>query len=415
MDSMDQPLPSTPQTALSVAGLTRYFQDLVEEDPQLRQVWVMGEVSSANPHPRGFFFTLQDPTEKVAINCVIWRGQQVKLAGVPAPTEQVIVLGSLRLFPGRSQYQLMVWQWIPAGEGLLALRQRQLQQRLEAEGLFEETRKRSIPVHPHTVAVITSPEAAAWGDIQRTVKHRYPGLRLLFAPAQVQGIHSPPSIVEALQRVQRDGRAAVIILSRGGGAKEDLACFNDERVVRAIAHCSIPIITGIGHQRDESLADLAADFCAHTPTAAAVVAVPQLTDLRGDHEARVQGLCHWMGGHLSQQAQRLETLQRRLQRLSPQGQLRRDRQHQASLRQHLLRAIAQRLRQEQIRSQALADRLVSLDPAAVIRRGYALVRQDQGEVLRDGTQVAVGDRLTITLAQGSVTARVESVESVEPG
>jgi len=400
-------LASTPNSALTVAGLTHYLQDLLEEDLFLRQVWVMGEISSISPHTKGFFFTLQDPEERLGIHCVIWKGQQYKLAGLPEIGEQVLVLGSLRLFTSRSQYQLVVWQWLPAGAGLQALRLQQLRQRLEAEGIFDESLKQRPPAHPQTIAVVTSPQAAAWGDIQRTLRSRYPGLQVLLAPAQVQGEAAPGSIVEALARVEADGRAEVILLSRGGGAKEDLACFNDERVVRAVAQCKIPIITGIGHQRDESLADLAADLCAHTPTAAAAQAVPDLADLRSQQGDRVEQL-RWATAHQIQDAQqRLQLLQQRLQRQAPDRQLQRDRQHLNHLNQRLLQATRQRLRQETLRCHSLQERLSALDPAAVIRRGYALVRQQSGEIVRSAETVAVGDRLRVQLAQGEITVRVE--------
>ncbi|MEB3272221.1 MAG: exodeoxyribonuclease VII large subunit [Prochlorothrix sp.] len=403
-------LASTPQSALTVAGLTHYLQDILEEDPHLRQAWVLGEVSSVSPHAKGFFFTLQDPQERVGINCVIWKGQQHKLAGLPEVGEQVLVLGSVRLFTGRSQYQLVVWQWLPAGEGLQALRLRQLRQRLEAEGVFDPVHKQRPPEHPRVVAVVTSREAAAWGDIQRTLRSRYPGLRVLFAPAQVQGQAAPEAIVDALGRIEADGRAEVILLSRGGGAKEDLACFNDERVVRAVALCRIPIIAGIGHQRDESLADLAADVCAHTPTAAAAIAVPNLADLRADYEDQVAQLRWGMTQQLQVRQIQLQVLQQRLQRQAPDRQLQHDRQQLDTARQRLVQAMRQQLRQEGFRCRSLGERLTGLDPTAVLQRGYAVLRRESGEIVRDAETVATGDRLRIQVAQGVVTVRVEEAE-----
>lgn len=435
---MNPPPPATPQTALTVGSLARYLQGLVEADPQLHQMWVLGEVSSVHNHPKGIFFTLQDPGEPggqgdrssgAIVHCVMWRwaspgasGSPGRPMATPQQGHQVIVLGSLRLYAARSQYQLTVWQWLPGGEGLQALHDRQLQARLEAEGLFDPSRKQAIPTHPRCVGVITAREGAAWGDIQRTLKNRYPGLRVLFAPAQVQGSQAPASLVQALQRLQEDGRSQVIILSRGGGAKEDLACFNDERVVRAIVACPIPMIAGIGHQRDESLADLAADVCAHTPTAAAVMAVPQLMDLEADHRLRVQRLRVALGEKLHQRQLALQALQARLQRHSPQGQLAQDCQRLATLRQRLHQAVRYRLGRESQRQQHLRDRLQSLDPHGVIRRGYALVRQQRavvsetqpeerapGAIVRQGNQVQPGDLITITLAQGTIVAQVTQV------
>lgn len=220
--------------------------------------------------------------------------------------------------------------------------------------------------------------------------------------------------MQALARIEADGRAEVILLSRGGGAKEDLACFNDERVVRAVSQCKIPIITGIGHQRDESLADLAADLCAHTPTAAAAQAVPDLADLRSQQGDRVEQL-RWATARQIQNAQqRLQLLQQRLQRQAPDRQLQRDRQHLNHLNQRLLQATRQRFRQENLRYQSLQERLSSLDPAAVIRRGYALVRQQSGEIVRSAETIAVGDRVQVQLAQGEITVRVEAIGPLDP-
>ncbi|NEO62415.1 MAG: exodeoxyribonuclease VII large subunit, partial [Moorea sp. SIO4G2] len=309
------------EAIVSVAGLTDYIQELLEEDNQLHRVWVIGEVSSSNHHPKGMFFTLQDPDAKATIQCVAWRSQLSKLVQLPEVGEQLIILGSLRVYPQRGQYQLNVWQALPAGEGLQALRSRQLRQRFEAEGLFDPQRKRPLPIHPETIAVVTSPQAAAWGDIKRTLQQRYPGLRVLFSPAQVQGELAIASIVNAIDRVERDGRAKLLILARGGGASEDLACFNDERVVRAIAQCSIPVITGIGHQRDESLADLVADYSAHTPTAAAEQAVPELITLYAEHQQRRTTLYQAVTQITEASCHKLHHLRTRLRHLALDQQL----------------------------------------------------------------------------------------------
>jgi exodeoxyribonuclease VII large subunit len=404
----DRPIP---QTAISVGGLTTYLKALLEEDDQLQQIWVMGEVSSVNPHPKGCFFTLQDPTEKASINCVIWRSQQAKLVTLPQQGEQMVILGAISLYGARGQYRLTVWQCLPGGEGLLSLRYRQLRDRLQAEGLFDPTLKRSIPSHPYTIAVVTSPKAAAWGDIQRTLTHRYPGLQVLFSPAQVQGELAPASIVAAIQRVERDGRAEVLIVARGGGAQEDLACFNDERVVRAIADCPIPVISGIGHERDESLADLAADLAAHTPTAAADAVVPQLTELWQQHQERRHYLYDQMQRVLDQRQDYLHQLQRRLQRQSPDRQLAQKVQSLAWLRQRLVQSTRQQLDQAQSHCQLLREKLTTLDPEAVIRRGYALVRQENGAIVRRGDAVSVGETIAIQLAQGQIQAQVTQVQA----
>lgn len=398
-----------PDTALSVSGLTSYIQDLLEQDDQLRQVWVTGEVSSANPHRSGLFFTLQDPDGKATIRCVAWSSQLARLAQLPVRGEQLIVLGSIRLYPQRGEYQLTVWQALPAGEGLQALRYRQLRNRLEAEGLFAPERKRSLPTHPQTIAVVTSPQAAAWGDIKRTLKQRYPGLHVILSPAIVQGEQAPASIVEAIERVDKDGRAQVLILSRGGGAVEELACFNDERVVRAIANCSIPVITGIGHQRDESLADLVADACAHTPTAAAEQVVPDLASLYAEHQERVAALHEAVNHQLKIAQDQLQRLRLRLQRLPVERQIQGEMQKISRMRHHLVKATNHQLQIETQRCQMLREKLATLDPKAVLQRGYAVVRQENGAIARCAAELVPGQELEIQLAEGHLKVKITDI------
>ncbi len=396
-------------TALSVAGLTAYIQALLEQDNQLRQVWVTGEVSSANRHRSGLFFTLQDPDTKAAISCVVWNSQLEKVVQQPVQGEQLIVLGSIRLYSQRGQYQLNVWQVLPAGEGLLALRYRQLRNRLEAEGLFDPQRKRSLPLHPHTIAVVTSPSAAAWGDIQKTLRRRYPGLHVLFSPAIVQGDLAPASIVAAIERVERDGRAQVLILSRGGGAVEELACFNDERVVRAIANCLIPVLTGIGHQRDESLADLVADECAHTPTAAAEQVVPELAELYAQHRQRIEAVNETVNQQLETALDQLQSRRNRLRRLRLDQQIQQSLQSLTWRRQQLLQATTQRLQLGSQHCQMLQQKLAALDPQAVLQRGYALVRQENGAIARSAAELASGQDLSIQLGQGQIKVKITDI------
>jgi exodeoxyribonuclease VII large subunit len=396
----------SPDMVLSVAGLTAYIQVLLEQDNQLRQIWVTGEVSSATRYRSGLFFTLQDPDEKASLSCVVWNSQLDKLATLPMQGEQLIVLGRIHLHPQRGQYQLIVWQVLPAGEGLRALRYRQLRHRLEAEGLFDFAQKQALPTHPQTIAVVTSPQAAAWGDIQRTLRRRYPGLHVLFSPALVQGEQAPDSIVRAIRRVIHDGRPDVLILSRGGGAIEDMACFNDERVVRAIAECPIPVIAGIGHQRDESLADLAADVCAHTPTAAAEQAVPCLADLYGQHRERMLGLHESVQHRLEMTGDRLQRLRSRLHQVKLDRKLQHEAQRLGWLKQRLVQSSLQPFQQAEQHCQLLNQKLATLDPAAVLKRGYAVVRQENGVIARSVAGVALEQELQVQLSRGRLRVRV---------
>lgn len=398
-----------PDHTLSVAGLTDYLRLLLEQDQILRQVWVTGEVSSASHHRSGLFFTLKDTDGTASIKCVAWNSQLAKLAQMPVAGEQLIILGSIRVYPQRGEYQLTVWQVLPAGVGLQALRYQQLKKRLEAEGLFDTARKRSLPPHPQTIAVVTSPTAAAWGDIQKTLKQRYPGLHILFSPATVQGEQAPTSIVKAIERVIKDGRAEVLILSRGGGAVEELACFNDERVVMAVANCSIPVITGIGHQRDESLTDLVADICVHTPTAAAETVVPSLADLQIHHQHRITALSIAVNSLLTAREKQIQGLKNRLRQLRLDRQVKQEREKLSWQHRQLLQVTTTQLQQASQHLEMLRQKLASIDPQAVLQRGYAVVRTENGTIPRSGAELTIGENLVIQLAQGKVTVRVIEV------
>jgi len=406
----DFPVSLIPDTALSVAGLTDYIRFLLEQDEQLRQVWVTGEVSSAHHHRSGLFFTLQDPDGVAGIKCVAWSSQLAKLVQTPTIGTQLIILGSIRVYPQRGEYQLSVWQALPGGAGLQALRFQQLRNRLQAEGLFDPQRKRSLPTHPQTIAVVTSSTAAAWGDIQKTLKQRYPGIQVLFSPATVQGEQAPESIVKAIQRVERDERAQVLILSRGGGAVEELACFNDERVVRAVANCSIPVIAGIGHQRDESLVDLVADASVHTPTAAAELVVPALTELYAEHRQRVAALHDAVYDEWKTAQNQLQQMQNRLRRLRLDRQVQQEIQALSWKRQRVVQATTRQLQQATQHVEVLRQKLTTLDPKAVLQRGYAVVRQENGAIARSVEELVVGQELWVQLSEGEVKVEVMEVK-----
>lgn len=397
--------------AVSVAGVTEYIQLLLEGNENLRNIWIIGEVSSARNHSSGCFFSLQEPDGSATLNAVVWRSQLPKLNVMPVVGEQVVVLGQLKLYPKRGSYQLTTWQVLPAGAGLQALRYRQLRNRLASEGLFDTERKRLLPTFPSCIAVVTSPQAAAWGDIQQTLSQRHPGLKVLLSPAIVQGEQAPRSIVKAMDRVEADGRAEVLLLGRGGGATEDLVCFDDERVVRAIATCSIPVITGIGHERDESLADLVADACAHTPTAAAEQIVPSLSDLRHYQAQLLQRLAQVAGTRLYQQRNNLNQLSLRLQRLHPERQLNQASQAHQWRTQQLIKVLQQHLQAAQHRHELLSEKLATLDPEAVLRRGYALVKDSSsGTIVTTAETLSPGDTIAIQLNQGRIEAEVLNVE-----
>ncbi len=373
-----------PETALSITAITSYIKELLETNELLQLVWLVGEVSSLNPHRNGhLYFSLQDSQGGATLNCVVWSRQQSRLTHRPELGKKLLVLGSLQVYPQQGKYQLNALQVIDAGAGLQQMRLQQLRNRLEAEGLFAQTRKRPLPPHPQIIGVVTSPNGAAWGDIQRTLKQRYPGLRVLLSPATVQGELAPDSIVAAIKRIEKDKRAEVLILARGGGAVEDLACFNDERIVRSVSQCKIPVITGLGHERDESLTDLVADFCAHTPTAAAAKVVPNLRELYISHRYRLERLDNAIKRKCELEASNVE-----------------------HLRERLVRALQTRLNQETERCRYLGEKLSVLDPQAVLKRGYAIVKLPNDTIVRSIDNVRQGEEMTIFLAEGRLKVTV---------
>lgn len=373
-----------PETPLSITFITSYIKELLETNELLKLVWVVGEVSSLNPHRNGhLYFSLQDSQGGATLNCVVWSRQLSRLTHRPELGKKLLVLGSLKIYPQQGKYQLSALQVIDAGAGLQQIRLQQLRKKLDSEGLFAQTRKRPLPPHPQTIGVVTSPNGAAWGDIQRTLKQRYPGLKVLLSPATVQGELAPDSIIAAIKRIEKDKRAEVLILARGGGAAEDLACFNDERIVRAVSECKIPVITGLGHERDESLTDLVADFCAHTPTAAAAKVVPNLNELYTNHRYRLERLDNAVKRKCELEKSKIE-----------------------HLRERLVRALQTRLNQETERCRYLGEKLSALDPQAVLKRGYALVQLEDGTIVRSVHSLKVGKELRILLEKGWLKVKI---------
>ncbi|MDE5084742.1 MAG: exodeoxyribonuclease VII large subunit [Trichodesmium sp. St18_bin1] len=370
---------------ISVAGITFYIKEILEQDYQLQQISVIGEVSSTNLNSGSLYFTLSESDNSASIPCAIWRNTLQNIHHQPQKGEQIIVTGTISFYLPRGNYKLIVNTVYLAGEGIQNLRYLQLRSRLKAEGLFDQKNKRTLPKFPKTLAVVTSDNAAAWGDIKRTIKQRYPLVKILLSPTLVQGEFAPITIVEAIQRVELDGRAEVIILARGGGAIEDLSCFNDERVIRVIADCKIPIITGIGHQRDETLTDLVADYSAHTPTAAAEKVVPNQNQLYDEYYQIVARIIDALRTRLNEEKANLKSLKNRLKNI-PQTSISLD------------KAI--------VKYQILKQKLTALNPRAVLSRGYAVVQKTDGKLVNSTTDLSKDQELIIQLNSGKVKVKI---------
>ena len=391
-------------SALTVTDLTRYIREVLEEDPVLMNVRVTGEVSNlSRPRSGHIYFTLKDAG--AALRCVIWRSSAARIPHDLQDGMAIEAHGSIGVYEASGQYQLYVRSVQPAGEGRLYQEFLRLKAQLEAEGLFDPERKQPIPAQPHKIGIVTSINAAALQDMLNTLQNRYPLVEVVLAPASVQGAAAPPEIVRAIRALNRRDDIDVILIARGGGSLEDLWCFNDERVVRAIAASRIPIITGVGHETDFTLSDFAADLRAPTPTAAAVEATPDIRDLYEALQGNIYRLNYTFQSILESETDRLQGVHNRLERVSPIYQVQRDQQRLDELEERTTRALRHILDLRRTQSQGISQRLQALNPQAVLERGYAIISRDDGSLVRSAGQVQTGDTLHIQLSDGKIDAR----------
>ncbi len=401
------PLFQTP--SLSVTELTRYLRDLIDSDEVLRDVWIQGEISNLSQPSSGHkYFTLKD--SGAALHCVVWRTTATRLRFGFQNGLAVEAHGAISIYERDGQYQLYVDAIRPAGEGLLFQEFMRLKNRLEAEGLFDEERKRQIPERPARIGIVTSPTGAALQDMLNTLRARYPLAEVTLAPCAVQGDGAPGEIVAALNGLCRGGRPDVIIVARGGGSPEDLWAFNDERVVRAIAASPAPVITGIGHETDFTLADFAADLRAPTPTGAAVLATPDRADLKSELYGLQSRLGLAMLSAAGQHRQELDGLRQRLERASPARRIQSERQGIDDLQQRGLRAFHHTLQLHRAHLDGLRSRLAALNPQAILQRGFALVQRPDGSLVRGAGETRVGESVDVRMWDGKITTRIEKIE-----
>ncbi len=394
------------QVSLTVTDITRYLRQLLESDMLLQDVWVLGEVSNlSRPSSGHIYFTLKD--NQCALRCVIWRSAAQRLRFDLQNGMAVEAHGSISLYEQSGQYQLYVIAVRPAGEGMLYQRLMRLKADLEAEGLFDLERKRSIPPFPKRIGIVTSPSGAALQDMLNTLRRRFPLVEVLLAPCSVQGAEAPAEIVRAIQALNHADPPDVILVARGGGSLEDLWAFNDERVVRAVCASRVPVITGVGHETDFTLVDFASDLRAPTPTGAAMLAVPDVDDLKESLLATEERLNAVYRGILYSHRADADALRSDLLRASPLWRIRNSLQRLDHLDQRLERAAVGGLSLKRLKLQNATQRLAALNPTAVLRRGFAIVRKaEDGAIVRDPARLAPGDRLHIRVANGDFNADV---------
>ena len=389
---------------LRVSELNRRVRALLDGDPMLADVWVEGEVSQPSFPPSGHcFFTLKDAASQV--RAVLFREELAAANVRPEHGMQVVCHGRLRAYEPQGVYQLYVSTLTPAGAGDLHQRYEQLRARLSAAGLFDERRKRPLPRWPRRIGVVTSPQGAVWRDIGNVVRRRYPFVELVLSPTIVQGMTAAGAIVRALHRVYAQPGIDLVILARGGGSLEDLWSFNDEQVVRAVAASPVPIVVGVGHESDVTLADFAADVRAPTPSAAAEQSVPDATQFPAILSRLRERASVALAGNLASRQQRLADEGRALARLAP--DVASARQRAADLVDRGHRALRTQAERSEAALAAAADALRALSPGATLERGYAIARLPEGGLVRDPAQAPAGSGLLVSVARGTLRTRVE--------
>jgi exodeoxyribonuclease VII large subunit len=390
----------------SVTQLTRYLRDLLESDANLQDLWVQGEVSNfSRPSSGHLYFTLKDSNS--ALRVVMWRSAAARQAFLPHDGDAIEVHGAISLYEAGGQYQLYADLMRPLGEGALFQEFLRLKARLEAEGLFDPERKRPIPRWPQRIGIISSPSGAAIRDMINTLQRRYPLPEVILAPTAVQGVDAPTGIVGALEILNQRYQPDVILLARGGGSIEDLWAFNDERVARAIFASNAPVISGVGHETDFTIADFVSDLRAPTPTAAAELATPNRPDLLESLDELMERASRAMQSVLNEQSWEVKRLENSLILNSPLGRVRSDRQRLDEWARRGAAAMAYWLQLQRARQSGLEQRLDSLNPNAVLRRGYAVVTQENGSVVHSTRQVAQGDELKVRVQDGQFGVRVQ--------
>jgi exodeoxyribonuclease VII large subunit len=386
---------------LSVSELVRSARDMLERRFPLQ--WVGGEISNLRPAASGhLYFTIKD--EAAQVDCVMFRSRAAALDWEPADGLRVEVRALVTLYEPRGRFQLNVEAMRRAGLGPLYERFLKLKDKLGREGLFDPQAKRPIPEHPRQIGVVTSLAAAALRDVLTTLRRRNPSIPVIVYPAPVQGEGAAAKLVQALAAASARAECDVLLLVRGGGSIEDLWQFNEEALARAIRASAIPVVVGVGHETDVTIADFAADQRAPTPTAAAELVSPPLQALLYRLADLAIRLARETGRKIEYAMQTVDALSRRL--VHPAERLRASRQHLAHLGARLAAATAQQLNEIRRRLDIAHAQLESLGHDAVLARGYSLTLNSRKEIVRDASAVALGERIVTTLAKGEIESEV---------
>lgn len=391
----------------SVSQITGYIHELFDADSVLADVWVQGEVSNLTIARSGhWYFTIKDADAQ--LRCVMFRGAARRVRIDVNAGDEILVHGRVSVYEARGEYQLYA-DTIEAVGGLGDLHRQfeALKAKLAAEGLFDPARKQPIPAFPARLGIVSSPTAAAWHDIQNVLRRRFPLVEVILSPTLVQGAEAPRQIVAALEKLNRRADIDAIIIARGGGSLEDLWCFNDEGVARAVADSRIPVISGIGHEIDFTIVDFVVDLRAPTPSAAAELATPNRDDLLLDLDRMRAGLAGVFGASLTQNARELERLQSALRFVTPAKMIEAAQRDLAEGRLRLERAGALKLERLRDRLASATKALERASPEHILARGYALVSDESGGLIRRAAQVSKNQRLNVQLSRDRIRVRVD--------
>lgn len=402
---------SSRQTAYTVSAVAEYLKASLESDPRLADLMVVGEVSGyRNPSSGHHYFALRD--EQSVLRCVMFRGGRG--GQFLSDGSQVICHGRISIYTARGDLQYYVDQVEPDGVGALQKAFEEMRKRLESEGLFESGRKRQLPAMPARIAVITSPTGAVIQDILNVLTRRYPLAEVILIPTAVQGEKAAPEIVRAFQALNALDDIDVAIVARGGGSLEDLWSFNEETVARAIFASNVPVISAIGHETDTTIADLVADVCAPTPSAAAEIVAPATADLAGEVAGYAARIDEIVGRRVADSRSHFELAVDRMNLRVPDTALPRQRIDDLLVRARLA---GQRLvESSKLRLATVEASLSALGPKKILGRGYTIIRLADGKAATSALQFETGDRMAVTFADGSVDATVDrSSPDTAPG
>lgn len=393
------------QNVLSITQLNEYIRGRMDADPMLTQVAVRGEISNYKLYPSGHhYFTLKD--ESSALKCVMFKGNAMRLRFRPENGMKVIAMGKVSVFPRDGAYQLYCTAMAMDGVGDLFAAFEQLKKKLAAQGLFDSAHKMALPRYPGTIGIITSSAGAAVHDMLRILRKRYPLSNVRLLPVRVQGVEAPGEIASAIAYANRYKLADLLIVGRGGGSIEDLWAFNDERVAHAIYESEIPVISAVGHEPDVTISDFVADLRAATPSNAAELAVPDQDALRQNLDAMSAAMATALTRQLKSAQQHLNVLSQSPALRSPTGYIEQRQKSLELLKNRLISAQNQSITRKNQRYIAAVSKLDAMSPLKVLTRGYSMAQTERGEVLRSVSQVELGERISILLSDGKLSATV---------